>query len=95
MQDHRLKIAGLLAGVVVIVGVIGILTLTPASRIKTITGTSADIGDLVDLAAGDSVIIPSVKYQELIDQLKQLVEADDATRTTIIQGVIQNLESWR
>lgn len=89
MEAHHLKICGMVAGVVVVVGVIGLLTLTPAGRLRTIGGTSADIGDV---ATGNVVVISRADYQQMLDQLKGYADADETTRTVIIQGVIHSLE---
>lgn len=92
MQSHKLKLAGLVAGMIVVVGVIGILTFTPAKGLNTIGGTSADIGDI---ATGNVIVISTADYQQLLDKLIQSTQADETTRLTIIQGVIHNLENWR
>lgn len=89
MEAQQLKIAGMVAGVVVVIGVIGLLALTDAGRLRTIGGTSADVGDI---ATGKVVVISKADYQQMLDQLKSYATADETTRTAIIQGVIHSLE---
>ena len=92
MEIYQLKLAGLVAGAIVVVGVIGVLTFTPLGRLNTIGGTSADVGDV---ATGNVVVVAKDNYQEILAQLKSYANADEATRSTIIQEVIHSLENWQ
>lgn len=92
MQDNRIKLAGLVAGVLVVVGVISLLTLTPAGRVTITNGVSADIGSV---ATGNVVVISDTDYQKLLDRLNQSIQVDETTRLTIIQEAISTVNSWK
>jgi hypothetical protein len=84
MQTHQLKIAGIIAGVVVVVGVISLLALLPAG----VQGISADV-----LQPTGYALIPKTDWQTALDNLKLYPISDQATQSQIIQEVIQILES--
>lgn len=92
METHQLKLAGLVAGAIIVVGVISVLTFTPAGRLNTIRGTSADVGDV---ATGNVVVMAKDDYQKILTQLRDYANADETTRSAIIQEVIHSLESWQ
>ena len=87
MQKHHLKSAGLVAGVIVIVGVLSLLVFTPAG----ISGISADIGQKASLEGYALIAQPA--WQTAITKLKSYPEADNTTREQIMQEVLQVLES--
>jgi len=89
MVSSKLKLAGFIAGLIIVVGIVSLLTLTPAGRLKTIGGTSADVGDI---ASGQIILISRSQYQDLLDKLRSYANADETTRSAIIQEAIHTLE---
>ena len=87
MQKHQLKLAGLVAGVIVVVGVISLLVFAPSG----ISGISADIGEKYSLEGYARITKPA--WQEAVTKLKSYPEADNTTREHIMQEVLQVLES--
>ncbi|MFH0912586.1 MAG: hypothetical protein V1807_02940 [Patescibacteria group bacterium] len=90
-MNNQIKIASLVAGAIVVVGVIGVLAFTPAGQLRTIGGTSADVGDIV---AGNVIVVSQADYQLLLAELQSYAEADETTRSTIIQEAIRVLSGW-
>ncbi|MFA5967034.1 MAG: hypothetical protein WC805_00755 [Patescibacteria group bacterium] len=87
MHQHQLKLAGLVAGVIVVVGVLSILVFTPDG----ISGISADIGEKPSLEG--YALISKPVWEDAVIKLKSYQEADNNTREQIIQEVLQVLES--
>lgn len=90
MQDNRIKLAGLVAGVLVVVGIISLLTFTPAG-VDITKGVSADIRDV---ATGNVKVISTEDYQQLLDNLNLAIQADETTRLAIIQDTISAVNNW-
>jgi len=87
MQAHQLKSAGLIAGVIVVVGVLSLLVFTPTG----ISGISADIGEKA--APEGYALISKPAWENAVAKLKSYPESDDTTREQIMQEVLQILES--
>lgn len=87
MQSHQLKLAGLVAGVIVVVGILSLLVFAPAG----IGGISAYIGEKQP-PAGYAWITKS-DWQEALAKLKSYPQANETTREQIIQEVFQILDS--
>lgn len=87
MVKSDLKIAGLLAVAVVVVGATIII-----SRISLLDkGVSADLGDI---AAGEVVVISQTDYQMALDQLGDyFTTADKSAQDNIVSDVVKILES--
>ena len=87
MQTHQLKLAGLVAGVIVVVGILSLLVFSPTG----VGGISAYRGEKQP-PAGYAWITKSL-WQEALAKLKSYSQVDETTREQIIQEVIQILES--
>lgn len=90
MESHQLKLAGLVAGVIVVGGILSWLAFAP----EGIKGISASVGQQPSTSQ-DYAWIMRPDWQRALVLLRSYVESDNATRERIIQEVIQVLESAR
>ena len=85
-----MKMAGMLAAAIVVVG--GIVIVGNSSVGTTVTGTSASA---TDVAAGNILIVSTGEYDDILDRLNGYFEEgiDQATKDTIVQESIDHIKS--
>lgn len=86
-NSSKLKVSGMLAAVIVVVGTIAIIS---NSTLYDSSGVSADVADL---ATGDAIIVPLSVHQEVIGDLNSYFELQDdkVAQDKIIQEVVNTL----
>lgn len=85
MTKTNLKIAGLLAVAVVVVGATIMIASSSLGE-----GVSADLGDV---AAGNVVVISQTDYQAVLDQLgNYFTTTDKTTQDNIVSDVVKILQ---
>lgn len=85
-----MKIAGMLAAAIIVVG--GIVIVGNSSVGTSITGTSASA---TDVATGNILIVSTESYDDILDKLGEYFadDIDQATKDRIVQDSLQLLQS--
>ncbi|MEA1909813.1 MAG: hypothetical protein U9M89_02225 [Patescibacteria group bacterium] len=87
MNKQVLKSAGMIATTIAVLGVLSWVAFTPDGDLRGVSGIRADEGDVL--------VLHEIEVENLIESLKQSVNADEATRTDIIQEAIETLENFQ